>query len=44
VARPRGPFPNLPVHDLVNLKEGRVTRLHNFMDRAAALEAAGLSE
>jgi hypothetical protein len=29
---------------LVNLTEGRVTRLCNFMDRGKALEAAGLRE
>jgi ketosteroid isomerase-like protein len=29
---------------LVNLTEGRVTRLRNFMDRGEALEAAGLRE
>ena len=29
---------------LVKLREGRVTRLRNFMDRAEALEAAGLVE
>ena len=29
---------------LVNLRDGRIVRVQGFMDRAAALEAAGVSE